>query len=110
MNNMSNTKFFLLLIGLSCASYLPRVLPMFYFTKREIPSWFSDWMKYIPVSLFAALSFKDVFLVNDTTISLWGNIKIIAMGIVMIVAYKSKSMALSVVIGLLSLFLLLKFF
>lgn len=95
----------LVIICLFGASYLPRLFPMMYFAKHKVPEWFSEWMKFVPISLFAALVFKDVFL-TDNAIDLIGNMKIIAMLIVAVVAYKSRSMAISVLTGLAVIFLL----
>ena len=61
------TKLYLLLLVacLFIVAYIPRLFPMLYFTHRKVPSWFSDWMKYVPVALFAALAFKDVFITHE---------------------------------------------
>lgn len=106
---MSNWQLFFLILGLTVVSYLPRTLPMFYFAKRPIPTWFSDWMKYVPIALFAALSFKDIFI-EKNHFSFVGNVRIVAMFLVIFVAYKTKSMAISVIVGLVSLLLLLGIF
>ena len=95
----------LLVLGLSVVAYIPRVFPMLYFTHRKVPTWFSEWMKYVPVALFAALAFKDVFITHEHLDIAW-NIKIAAMILVVGVAYKTRSMALSVITGLASVFLL----
>ena len=100
-----NSQFLLLIIGMAVVSYIPRIVPMMYFSKREIPQWFHDWMKYVPAALFAALFFKDVFIVEHE-FSFLSNLKIIAALIVMGVAYKTKSMGLSVISGLVSIILL----
>ncbi|MFK4567971.1 AzlD domain-containing protein [Enterococcus sp. UD-01] len=102
---MTSWSLFLLVLGLFVVSYIPRVIPMLYFSKRKVPTWFSDWMKYVPVALFAALSFKDVFITHEHLDLMW-NVKIIAMALVLGIAYKTKSMALSVIVGLLAIFLL----
>lgn len=85
---MSNTSLLLLILCLFGASYLPRLFPMLYFSQRQVPQWFSDWMKYVPISLFAALVFKDVFISNNS-FDLIGNTRIIAMFLVAGVAYKT---------------------
>ncbi len=74
------TKLYLLLLVacLFIVAYIPRLFPMLYFTHRKVPSWFSDWMKYVPVALFAALAFKDVFITHEHLDIAW-NIKIAAM-------------------------------
>ena len=74
---MSNTSLLLLILCLFGASYLPRLFPMLYFSQRQVPQWFSDWMKYVPISLFAALVFKDVFI-SANHFDLIGNVRIIA--------------------------------
>jgi branched-subunit amino acid transport protein len=92
---MSNTSLLLLILCLFGASYLP----------RQVPQWFSDWMKYVPISLFAALVFKDVFI-SGNHFEVIGNVRIIAMFLVAGVAYKTRSMAISVITGLAAIFLL----
>ncbi len=102
---MSNNSLLLLILCLLGASYLPRLFPMLYFAQRQVSQWFSDWMKYVPISLFASLVFKDVFISNNS-FDLIGNTRIIAMFLVAGVAYKTRSMAISVITGLAAVFLL----
>lgn len=102
---MSDSSLLLLILCLFGASYLPRLFPMLYFSQRQVPQWFSDWMKYVPISLFAALVFKDVFISNNQ-LDIVDNVRIIAMFLVAGVAYKTRSMAISVLTGLAAVFLL----
>ncbi|EPH96594.1 MULTISPECIES: AzlD domain-containing protein [unclassified Enterococcus] len=102
---MTKEYLIVLVFCLFLAAYLPRLVPMLYFTHRKVPHWFSEWMKYVPVALFAALAFKDVFITHEH-LDLGWNIKILAMLLVAGVAYKTHSMALSVITGLASVFLL----
>ncbi|MBF8808047.1 MAG: AzlD domain-containing protein [Enterococcus lacertideformus] len=102
---MTKTYLLLLVLSLFAVAYVPRLFPMLYFTHRKVPAWFSEWMKYVPVALFAALAFKDVFITHDHLALAW-NTKILAMVFVAGVAYKTRSMALSVLTGLASVFLL----
>jgi len=93
----------LLLIALAAvAAFIPRYFPMRFFTKREIPEWFNEWMKYVPVSLFTALVVKGIFIDTATySFHLFGHVnQIIAAVIVIIVTYMTRSMALSVLAGL----------
>lgn len=66
------TKLYLLLLVacLFIVAYIPRLFPMLYFTHRKVPSWFSDWMKYVPVALFAALALKMFSLLMNIWILL----------------------------------------
>lgn len=101
-----NTTDHLILVVLSMLVALgPRAIPLRIFANREIPAWFNEWMKYVPVSLFTALVVKDVFIDthhNYAFVGLDNTAKIIASLIVMLVAYRSRSMGLSVILGLIA--------
>ena len=109
-----NLIYHLIVIALSAiAAFIPRYFPMRFFTNRQIPEWFNEWMKYVPVSLFTALVVKGIFidskyrLVVDK-LHLFGNTIItyglgsylIAAVCVGLVAYFTRSMLSSVVVGL----------
>lgn len=51
-----------LILGMAVVTYLPRMLPMLLLNNREIPEKIVRWMSFIPVSIFAALIFSDIFL------------------------------------------------
>lgn len=86
---------------------------MRFFTNRKIPVWFDEWMKYVPVSLFTALVVKGIFvdskyrLITDhlhlfgNTVAVYGYASyLIAAVCVAIVAYFTRSMLVSVIVGL----------
>lgn len=106
--HMSSTDHFILIILSMLVALGPRLLPMIFFTTRKIPEWFNEWMKYVPVSLFTALVVKDIFInTSHYTFIGFGHLaKLLAAVIVMVVAYKSRSMGLSVVLGLAAVALL----
>lgn len=109
-----NLTYHLIVILLAaCAAFLPRYFPMRFFTNRKIPVWFNEWMKYVPVSLFTALVVKGIFvdskyrLIIDhihlfgSSFSVYGYISyIIAAVCVAVVAYFTRSMLMSVIVGL----------
>ncbi|KRN58647.1 branched-chain amino acid transport [Limosilactobacillus secaliphilus] len=100
------------------AAFIPRYFPMHFFTNRKIPEWFDEWMKYVPVALFTSLVVKGIFVDSkyqliSERVSWLGNILvyghatyIISAIFVMLVAYFTRSMAFSVIIGLLAVWLL----
>ena len=64
-------------------------------------------MNYVPVSLFTALVVKAVFITKNYAFSVSGKAPdIIATVIVIAVAYWTRSMAISVVLGLVAVSLL----
>lgn len=100
------------------AAFLPRYFPMHFFTNRKIPEWFDEWMKYVPVALFTALVVKGIFVDSKYNlitghVSWLGHMLVyghssylVAAVVVMLVAYWTRSMASSVLIGLIIVWLM----
>lgn len=106
--HMSSMDHLILVLLSMVVAFLPRFIPLRIFSTREIPQWFNEWMKYVPVSLFTALVVKDIFINTKdySFIGLGYLAKIVAAVIVIRVAYRSRSMGLSVVFGLIAVALL----
>ena len=101
--HMSSWDHFILVVLSMLVALGPRLLPMKFFTTRKIPEWFNEWMKYVPVSLFTALVINSKIY---TFVGFEYVAKLLAAVLVVIVAYKSRSMGLSVVCGLVAVALL----
>lgn len=107
----SSMDHFILIICSMIVAFIPRFLPLKFFSTRKIPEWFNEWMKYVPVSLFTALVVRDLF-VNTKTYTFVGleyMAKLLAAIIVIVVAYRSRSMGLSVLFGLVAVAILATF-
>lgn len=98
-----------LVLGCFCVAFSPRLIPLMLFRTRKIPDWFNEWMRYVPISLFTALVVKDIFITPGYTVTLSQIPDMIAAIIVIGVAYWTRSMAISVILGLLAVFLLAMF-
>lgn len=97
----------IVIIFAAFAAFIPRYFPILFFSTRKIPEWFNEWMKYVPVSLFTALVVKDIFIDSATYQVMFTQIpEMLASVIVIVVAYRTRSMAISVIVGLLGVFLL----
>ncbi|KRM01417.1 hypothetical protein FD41_GL001554 [Lentilactobacillus farraginis DSM 18382 = JCM 14108] len=66
-------------------------------------------MRYVPISLFTALVVKDIFITPTYTVTIQQFPDMLAAIIVIGVAYWTRSMAISVILGLLAVFLLAMF-
>lgn len=111
VNKMDSWDHFILIILAAIAAFIPRYLPMLFFSKRQIPEWFNEWMKYVPVSLFTALVVKSVFLSSTYHIELLGHVNYIIAGVIVIlITYVTRSMAFSVLAGLVAVFVITTFF
>jgi branched-subunit amino acid transport protein len=88
-------------------AFAPRYLPLLFFSKRQIPKWFNDWMKYVPISLFTALVVKGIFISSSYSLVTTGNLALIIGGLVVVlIAYWTRSMAMSVIVGLATVMIL----
>ena len=93
----------IVIILAALAAFIPRYLPVLFFSTRKIPEWFNEWMRFVPVSLFTALVVKSVFIDSKYAVITSGNLGMIISAILVgFVAYRTRSMTLSVVIGLVS--------
>ncbi|AMV63183.1 Hypothetical protein ADU72_0983 [Pediococcus damnosus] len=105
--NYSTTDHLLIVILGFFVALGPRYIPILFFSNRKIPDWFNNWMKYVPVSLFTAIVVKDLFISNSYKFVISGKLDLIlASLIVIVISYWTRSMALSVVFGLVSVILL----
>nr|WP_315529921.1 AzlD domain-containing protein [Carnobacterium maltaromaticum] len=100
-----------LILGMAVVTYLPRMLPMLLLNNREIPEKIVRWMSFIPVSIFAALIFSDIFFwENKFSINPLENLKLIPAILVFFIAYKTKNIMWSIVFGVVGISLMVWWF
>ncbi|WP_035051599.1 AzlD domain-containing protein [Carnobacterium pleistocenium] len=91
----------LLILGMAVVTYLPRVLPLLVLSNRSIPTKVSKWMSFIPVSIFSALIFSNIFFwESQFNVNPLVNIKLVPSILVFFVAYKTKNLLWSMAIGI----------
>jgi branched-subunit amino acid transport protein len=59
---MSRADFLILAFGMGLVTYLPRWVPIFCLSGRELPRWLTDWLDLIPVAVLAALVAPELLL------------------------------------------------
>jgi branched-subunit amino acid transport protein len=52
---MNFQDYFYIVAGMGAVTYLPRLLPLFFLSQRQLPQWLVDWLELIPVAILAAL-------------------------------------------------------
>jgi branched-subunit amino acid transport protein len=57
---MIQTDYLILVVGMGLVTYIPRWLPIFFLTRRELPRWFIDWLDLIPVAILSALLLPEL--------------------------------------------------
>lgn len=66
MTDLTSINNLVLLLAVLCAvTVLPRVLPLFIFSK-ETPDWLKAWLNYVPAAVMAALVLPDLFFYNGS--------------------------------------------
>lgn len=67
---MNFSSYLLLVLGMGAATYLPRLLPLFLLSRRQLPQWLVDWLDLIPVAILAALLAPSLMIDDTNTLSL----------------------------------------
>ena len=52
---METAKFALLVAGMGLVTFLPRWVPLFFLSKRQLPQWLIEWLELVPVAILSAL-------------------------------------------------------
>lgn len=98
----NNLNYFLLIIGMCLVTYLPRMIPATFLSRREIPELFIKFLSYIPAAVLSALLLPAV-LVTDGKINIsMSNTMLLSSLIVLPIAYKTKNMFLTVILGMIA--------
>jgi Predicted membrane protein len=103
---MSSLDIFYCTLGMCFVTYLPRVLPPLLLANRNISPLLKRWLQYVPTSVFGALVFSEIFIKESGLDMSLLNINLLASLVVLAVAVKTRSLAKSIVCGLLSFWLL----
>ena len=95
-----SNKVILIIVGMAVVTYIPRVLPLIFFSKKKIPDEFIKWLEFIPVTLFAALIFPELFTKgNNPRVITFLKPEFFAFIPTIIFAIKTKSLALTIIFG-----------
>ena len=98
---MSSREFLLLMMGLGAATYLPRLLPLVMLSRRTLPLWLSEWLELIPVAILSALIAPTLLAQPDPRVFALGKLELLAAFPTLLCAIKTKSLAVTVVVGML---------
>lgn len=97
---MDQRAVFLTMVGMLAVTYLPRLLPLWLFTSRSLPPLVIAWLRYVPVAVLAAMLFPSLLLVEGNVRVGGANLFLWAAVPTFIVAWKTKSLFGSVVVGM----------
>jgi branched-subunit amino acid transport protein len=95
----------ILFAGMGLVTYLPRLLPLLAFSGRRLPGWFIDWLELIPASILSALLAPSLFTGGSPPRLQWRPELVVAIP-VFIFAWRTKSLAGTVLLGMLLFWLI----
>lgn len=97
---MDQEAVFLTILGMGLVTYLPRVLPVVLLSSKSIPPILESWLQLVPVAVLAALVAPSL-LVEDAQLALHSdNLFLWASFPTLFVAWHTKSLFASVVVGM----------
>ena len=96
---MTFQNYLLLLLGMGLVTYLPRLLPLFFLSQRQLPQWLVDWLELIPVAILAALLAPSLVIDDASRINLLRPELWVAIP-TFLFAMRSKSLGGTVLVGM----------
>lgn len=89
-----------IIIGMGVVTYIPRWLPLFFLTRRRLPSWLIHWLDFIPAAILSALILPALVTTGEPRYLVWYKPDLWVAIPTLIFALKTKSLAGTVVIGM----------
>lgn len=90
----------LTVLGMGLVTYIPRVMPVLLLAGRQLPRPVLDWLSLLPPAILSALVAQEVFLVDGRLNVSTDNPNLIPALITALIAWRTRSLAWTVLGGL----------
>lgn len=97
---MDQKMILLTILGMTLVTYIPRLLPVYFLSSRSLPPLAVAWLRYVPVAVLAAMLFPSVLTQGDQVDLGPSNLFFWAALPTLLVAWRTKSLFGSVVVGM----------
>ena len=97
---MIGSEYLLIILGMGAVTYLPRWVPFFLLSGRQLPQWFIDWLDLIPVAILAALLIPELMVLGDPRQLQWFQPKLMVAIPTLLFAIKTRSLGGTVIVGM----------
>ena len=97
---METTTLTLLILGLAAATFLLRFLPLAALSRVALPAWARDWLGLIPGAVLAASLFQTLLIRNEQLAVSWENTSLLAAVPTLLVAWRTRNVALTMLVGM----------
>lgn len=93
---------FLVIIGMFLVTFIPRIFPLIFFSKNKMNRELERFITYFPISILTCLVIKEIFFLDGRLSINLTNPNIIPALFSLIVAIKSRSIALTIASGIIA--------
>jgi len=98
---VETNKFILLVLGMGLVSFIPRWVPLFFLSKRQLPSLLIEWLELIPAAILSALLVPALVTTGDPRVFNPISIEMMVAVPTFIFAWYTKSLGGTLVVGML---------
>ncbi len=85
------------------ATFLTRFSFIYLLEKFDMPDWFRRALRYVPPAVLSAIILPELISPNGSVALPWQNAQLIAGAIAVLVAWRSRSMLLTIAAGMIAL-------
>lgn len=97
---MIEREYFVIVLGMGLVTYLPRLLPVFFLSGKNLPGWFVEWLDLIPAAVLSALLLPELVTTGTPRLFIPCKLDMIAAIPTLLFALKTKSLGGTVVTGM----------
>lgn len=98
---MTARDYIVLILCMGAVTYLPRMLPLVALSRSRLPSWFSEWLELIPPAILSALLAPSLLTSAEPRSLCLGKPELLAAVPTLLFALRTRSLAGTVVVGML---------
>lgn len=106
---MGNQAVLITIVGMAVVTIIPRILPVWLLARRRLPRLLLLWLKYVPVSVLAALVTPSVLIYKDRLDLTPTNPFLLAALPSLLVALRTRNLFATLLVGMAALALLRHF-
>ena len=100
---MDQKTIFLTILGMALVTYVPRLLPVWLLSSKSLPPLVIAWLRYVPVAVLAAMLFPSIVVQDNQAHLGLSNLFLWAALPTLVVAWKTRSLFGSVIVGMIVL-------
>ncbi len=91
---------FITIVGMMLVTYIPRLFPLLFLSGKNLPPLFVAWLKMVPPAVLAAMLFPSLLVRENSFDVGFDNLYFLAALVTFPVAWKSKSLFTTVLVGM----------